>query len=216
VGRHGRRDDALDPDGIGHDAVVGGVGELDDKLAAGDGYGSQLLPAAGYGLNSGGNTLIDPHEGERVLSIEQRKGCIGRVFAVSSPGCIDTVLPRRQLETRAIDSFLDLEEDDLVVHLSHGIARYRGMHILEKNGQTEEHLILEFAGGTRVYVPASKIDLVQKYVGGAKSAPTLSKIGSGSWERKKQAVSEAVAACAEVATGKIAHATDAEWVSRRE
>src|SRR6185295_16972307 len=66
------------------------------------------------------------------------------------------VLPRRQLESRAIDSFLDLQEDDLVVHLSHGIARYRGMHTLEKNGQTEEHLILEFAGGTRVYVPASK------------------------------------------------------------
>ncbi len=86
-------------------------------------------------------------------------------------------LPRRQLESRAIDSFLDLQEDDLVVHLSHGIARYRGMHVLEKNGQTEEHLILEFAGGTRVYVPASKIDLVQKYVGGAKTDPELSKLG---------------------------------------
>ena len=56
------------------------------------------------------------------------------------------MLPRRRLESRAIDSFLELQEDDLVVHLSHGIARYRGMHVLEKNGQTEEHLILEFAG----------------------------------------------------------------------
>src|SRR5262249_17092156 len=80
-----------------------------------------------------------------------------------------SVLPRRRLESRAIDSFLELQEDELVVHLSHGIARYRGMHLLDKDGLTEEHLILEFAGGTRVYVPASKIDLVQKYVGGAKS-----------------------------------------------
>ena len=77
------------------------------------------------------------------------------------------VLPRRRLESRAIDSFLDLAEGDLVVHVSHGIARYRGMQVLEKNGHAEEHLILEFRDGVRVYVPASKIDLVQKYVGGA-------------------------------------------------
>ena len=102
------------------------------------------------------------------------------------------LLPRRQLESRAIDSFLELREDDLVVHLSHGIARFRGMHVLEKNGQTEEHLILEFAAGTRVYVPASKIDLVQKYVGGASSDPELSKIGSASWQRKKDRAQAAV------------------------
>jgi transcription-repair coupling factor (superfamily II helicase) len=102
------------------------------------------------------------------------------------------VLPRRQLESRAIDSFLELQEDDLVVHLSHGIARYRGMHVLDKNGLTEEHLILEFSGGTRVYVPASKIDLVQKYVGGASADPELSKLGGVSWQRKKDRVQAAV------------------------
>jgi transcription-repair coupling factor (superfamily II helicase) len=101
-------------------------------------------------------------------------------------------LPRRQLESRAIDSFLELQIDDLVVHLSHGIARFRGMHVLEKNGQSEEHLILEFAGGTRVYVPASKIDLVQKYVGGAKSDPELSKFGGTAWQRRKERVEAAV------------------------
>src|SRR5439155_16512817 len=96
------------------------------------------------------------------------------------------VLPRRRLESRAIDSFLDLAEDDLVVHVSNGIARYRGMQVLEKNGQTEEHLILEFREGTRVYVPASKIDLVQKYVGGSKTEPELSKLGGTSWQRNKE------------------------------
>jgi transcription-repair coupling factor (superfamily II helicase) len=102
------------------------------------------------------------------------------------------VLPRRQLESRAIDSFLDLADDDLVVHVSHGIARYRGMQVLEKNGHTEEHLILEFREGTRVYVPASKIDLVQKYVGGARTEPELSRYGGTSWQRKKEKVEEAV------------------------
>jgi transcription-repair coupling factor (superfamily II helicase) len=102
------------------------------------------------------------------------------------------VLPRRRLESKAIDSFLDLAEGDLVVHVSHGIARYRGMEILEKNGQTEEHLILEFREGTRVYVPASKIDLVQKYVGGARTEPELSKFGGTAWQKRKDKVAAAV------------------------
>jgi transcription-repair coupling factor (superfamily II helicase) len=102
------------------------------------------------------------------------------------------VLPRRRLESRAIDSFLDLAEGDLVVHVSHGIARYRGMQVLEKNAHTEEHLILEFREGTRVYVPASKIDLVQKYIGGARTDPELSKLGGTAWQNRKQKVESAV------------------------
>lgn len=102
------------------------------------------------------------------------------------------VQPRRRLESRAIDTFLDLAEGDLVVHVSHGIARYRGMQVIEKNGQREEHLILEFRDEVRLYVPASKIDLVQKYVGGARTDPELSKLGGSSWQRKKERVQEAV------------------------
>jgi transcription-repair coupling factor (superfamily II helicase) len=103
-----------------------------------------------------------------------------------------TVLPRRRLESRAIDSFLDLTEGDLVVHVSHGIARYHGMQLLDKHGHAEEHLVLEFAGGVRLYVPASKIDLVQKYVGGSRTEPYLSKLGGTAWERRKARVQEAV------------------------
>lgn len=98
-----------------------------------------------------------------------------------------------KIESRAIDSFLELAEGELVVHLTKGIARYRGMQMLGEGDRQEEHLVLEFRDGVKVYVPASLIHLVQKYVGGAKSAPTLSKIGSNSWEHRKQAVAEAVA-----------------------
>ena len=98
---------------------------------------------------------------------------------------------RRKLG-RVIDSFLELREGDYVVHLSHGIGRYRGLKLLEKEGQVEEHLMLEFQGETKIYVPASKIELVQKYVGGAKSQPTLAKIGGRSWMRQKEAAEEAV------------------------
>ncbi len=91
-----------------------------------------------------------------------------------------------------IDSFLELREGDYVVHLSHGIGRYRGLKLLEKEGQVEEHLVLEFQEQTKVFVPVSKIDLVQKYVGGMKSRPTLAKVGGRSWSKQKEAAEQAV------------------------
>ena len=100
-------------------------------------------------------------------------------------------IPRRHLG-KAIDSFLDLRDGDLVVHLAHGIGRYRGLKQISKNGQFEEHLEIEFDGGTRIYVPAIKIDLVQKYVGGSKTRPTLAKIGGKTWVKQKEAAEAAV------------------------
>jgi transcription-repair coupling factor (superfamily II helicase) len=103
----------------------------------------------------------------------------------------DLSRPSRRRLGRVIDSFLELREGDHVVHLAHGIGRYRGLKLLgEQDG--EEHLEIEFHGGTKVYVPCSKIELVQKYVGGAKSRPTLARIGGQTWVRQKQAAEAAV------------------------
>jgi len=100
--------------------------------------------------------------------------------------------PSRRRLGRAIDSFLELREGDLVVHVGHGIARYRGLKLLEKDRQVEEHLVLEFAEGTKLYVPGSKIGLVQKYVGGAKARPTLAKLGGQRWASQKQRAEQSV------------------------
>jgi transcription-repair coupling factor (superfamily II helicase) len=98
----------------------------------------------------------------------------------------------KRRQSKAIESFLDLRSGDLVVHLAHGIGRYRGLKVLDKDGHVEEHLELEFHGGTRVYVPATKIELVQKYVGARKSAPRLATIGGKSWLKQKKAAEAAV------------------------
>ena len=101
--------------------------------------------------------------------------------------------PRRRYQGRAIDSFLDLNEGDLVVHLNHGIGVYRGLKLIEKPGdQVEEVMVIEFAEGTKLYVSISKVDLVQKYVGGGRANPPLSKIGSSAWEKRKKRVADAV------------------------
>jgi transcription-repair coupling factor (superfamily II helicase) len=125
------------------------------------------------------------------------------------PGVKDTGRAGRRIESRAIDSFLDLADGDYVVHVAHGIARFRGMRMLEKGVSSqqsavgddgdqqpavgvEEHLILEFRDGVLLYVPASRIDLVQRYVGGQHAEPELSKLGGTAWGRKKDKVTEAV------------------------
>lgn len=99
---------------------------------------------------------------------------------------------KKRIESRAIDSFLDLAIGDLIVHLSHGIARFRGMELQKKGDVFEEQLVLEFGDQVKMYVPTSLIHLVQKYVGGAKASPELSKIGGTSWTNKKKRVAEAV------------------------
>lgn len=93
---------------------------------------------------------------------------------------------------RAIDSFLDLNEGDLVVHLTHGIGRFLKMELFDREGHQEEHLVIEFRDGIRIYVPVTLIHLVQKYIGASKTAPKLSKIGGTAWGRSKTKVAEAV------------------------
>lgn len=98
--------------------------------------------------------------------------------------------PRRHLGQK-IDSFLDLREGDLVVHLGHGIGRYRGMELLRRENQVEEHLAIEFHGGTKLFVPSTKIDLIQKYVGGTKARPRLATIGGQQWQKSRKAAESA-------------------------
>ncbi len=104
----------------------------------------------------------------------------------------DLARTTRRRQGRAIDSFLELRSGDLVVHMAHGIGRYRGLRLLEKEGQTEEHLELEYHGGTKIYVPSSKIELVQKYVGGKGGQVSLAHIGGKAWVRQKEAAQQAV------------------------
>jgi len=129
------------------------------------------------------------HEGFRI------SGTVGRLAVI---GC-DQIFCRTDLRRKsgrrlgkAIDSFTDLQVGNLVVHLSHGIGRFRSLTMLEKDGQLTEHLELEFYGGTKMYVPASKIDLVQKYIGGTKRQPVLAKIGNKTWAKQKLAVEDAI------------------------
>ncbi len=99
---------------------------------------------------------------------------------------------RRVRAGRPIDSFIDLQAGDYVVHVAHGIARFEGLRRLEKDGQADEYLTLRFAKNALLHVPTSQIGLVQKYIGAAAQRPVLSTLGGTSWSKQKQRVAEAV------------------------
>ncbi len=71
-------------------------------------------------------------------------------------------------------------------------ARARAERDVDPDEGMEEYLTLEFAGGSKLHVPATKIDHVQKYVGGFRGQPTLSALGGTRWKKQKQSVAESV------------------------
>ncbi len=101
--------------------------------------------------------------------------------------------PRKSsVPLRAITNLLELHPGDYLVHQTHGIARFNGMMRMKRDQGEEDFLVLEFDGGTIFYLPAAKIELVQRYVGPSGAPPKLDKIGGKSWASKKAKVKAAL------------------------
>ncbi len=103
------------------------------------------------------------------------------------------VRERVVVPSRAIQSFFELGPGDLVVHAVHGVARFEGTELVQRGEGQEEHLRLSFQDEVKLLVPASKIHLVQKYVGsGGKGGAALDKLGGKGFQKRKEQVSEAL------------------------
>ena len=108
---------------------------------------------------------------------------------------------RKSKTSAFISDFRDLAVGDYVVHVEHGIAQYCGLRVLDENqgarGDEQaplELMILEFAEGAKLYVPLTRLDLIQKYRSTETGpAPVLNKLGSQSWQKTKARVKKAMA-----------------------
>ncbi|HEX6208575.1 MAG TPA: transcription-repair coupling factor [Actinomycetota bacterium] len=96
-----------------------------------------------------------------------------------------------RLAGRSAGAFaLELSPGDFVVHRVHGVARYAGM-IRRRIGDAErDYLLLEYAKGDRLFVPADQVDVVSKYVGG--ESPRVHRLGTNDWVRTKARVKRAL------------------------
>jgi transcription-repair coupling factor (superfamily II helicase) len=103
---------------------------------------------------------------------------------------------RRISVAQLLKSLSELNPDDYIVHLDHGVGVYRGLKHLRVAGTEGDYLHLEYADGDRLYVPVDRITLVQKYVGADGEAPALDKLGGSAWDRVKAKTRESVLAMA--------------------
>ena len=120
--------------------------------------------------------------------------CDAEIFGrYQSPSAQRLALRRSRLRgSRAPIDFSEIADGDLVVHLEHGIGKYRGIQTLKQNGSAQEVVVLEFANDSRLYVPFEQAFLVSRYVGIGKRFPTLSTLGDNRWGRAKKAAETAV------------------------
>ena len=82
----------------------------------------------------------------------------------------------------------DLKEGDYVVHATHGIGQFIGIREIAQGDQKGDFMLLEYHGGSRLYVPLSRLDLIQRYRGAGDNHPGLDKLGGASWEKTKSRV----------------------------
>ena len=95
-------------------------------------------------------------------------------------------------EGQIIESVLELEKNDYVVHEQYGIGQYIGIVTKEVNKQKLDYLHILYAGGDDLYVPLSQFQLVRKYVSKEGVGIRLTKLGSDSWKKTKTKVSKKI------------------------
>lgn len=113
------------------------------------------------------------------------------------------VTPKKAPSNRKkLESFTDLTPGDLVVHEHHGIGRYVGMEQMKVGGAVKDYVKIAYQGTDMLYVPATQLDLVSKYIGsgGENQTVRLNKLGGDQWQKAK---AKAKAAAKDLAAGLI-------------
>ncbi|MGA1868749.1 MAG: transcription-repair coupling factor [bacterium] len=98
----------------------------------------------------------------------------------------------RRSSKHLLSDFNELNIDDYIVHVDHGIGRYRGLTRLKVGDMSGDFLLLEYKGGDKLYVPSANLELIQKYTGSSGATLSLDKLGGTTWARTKDRVKKAI------------------------
>lgn len=98
----------------------------------------------------------------------------------------------KTVRSAVIDTFIELNPGDFVVHVSYGIGLFKGIERIKALGNERDYIKIEYADEEHVFVPIEQVNLVQRYIGNEGTAPRLDKLGSKSWENRKNKVSKSV------------------------
>ncbi len=93
---------------------------------------------------------------------------------------------------QGIRSFSELSVGDYVVHEEHGLGIYRGIEKVERDKVTKDYIKIEYGDGGNLYLPATRLESIQKYSGADGRKPKLNKLGGSEWAKTKSRVRGAV------------------------
>ncbi len=104
-----------------------------------------------------------------------------------------TANPPKKRKGEEIKSLSDLTVGDYVVHVSHGIGIFDGIHKLDLHGIVKDYIKIKYAGADTLYVPVTQLDLVSKYIGPREDSKIkLNRLNSGEWQKTRARVKKAV------------------------
>ncbi len=103
-----------------------------------------------------------------------------------------------RVKSQAIDTFIELNPGDYVVHINYGIGRFRRIDRIKAAGTERDYIELEYAAEETIFIPIEQVNMVQKYIGKQGGAPALDRIGGKSWETRKRKVRKSVEDLAEM------------------
>ena len=94
---------------------------------------------------------------------------------------------KKESNRQKIQSYTDLTPGDLVVHVHHGVGRFAGIQRMPVDGVEKDYIKIDYAGGDCLYVPATQLDQVSKYIGGGEDQERtkLNKLGGTEWAKQK-------------------------------
>lgn len=95
-------------------------------------------------------------------------------------------------KSEVIDTFVDLTPGDYVVHVNYGIGQFKGIQRKKTSITERDYIKIEYAGEEFLYVPLEQLNLVQRYIGNGGNNPKIDKLGSKSWENRKNKVQQDV------------------------
>lgn len=117
-------------------------------------------------------------------------------FGLISRGRMTPVKSKRSRKARSgqeITDISDLAPGDYIVHATHGIGVFEGIHKLAMQGVVKDYIKVQYARGDTLYVPVTQLDMVSKYIGPREDASVrLSRLGGAEWQKAKSRVRKAV------------------------
>jgi transcription-repair coupling factor (superfamily II helicase) len=100
-------------------------------------------------------------------------------------------------KSAVIDTFVELNPGDYVVHVNYGIGRFISIERMKALGNERDYIKVEYADEEIVFIPIEQVNLIQRYIGSEGNEPKLDRIGSKSWENRKNKVKKSVEDLAE-------------------